>query len=237
MRKVGIARCVVNSTQSTDWPKVAELANQHPNLVIPAFGLHPWYINQAPGDWLDQLERWLTRFPRAGIGECGLDRWIEGHDIELQSEVFAAQLNLASQHKRPLSIHCVRAWGRLVELLESHPLPPCGFLLHSYGGSADLIPRLARLGAYFSFSGSLLHPKNSKRRQVFSQIPPDRILIESDAPDMLPPADVIGHPLPDHINHPANLPKIATAVAKTFDISNCDANFNTLFTPSEDQTA
>ena len=107
--------------------------------------------------------------------------------------------------------------------------PARGFLLHSYGGSAELVPQLVDLGAYFSFSGYFLHEKKYKTRKAFSHIPSDRLLIETDAPDMLPPEDIISHPLSGNLNHPANLTAIHHAAAQSFDVSKVDRNFDHFF--------
>jgi TatD DNase family protein len=100
----------------------------------------------------------------------------------------------------------------LLDLLQKHPGPDCGFVLHSYGGPAEMIESFAKLGAYFSFPGYYAHPRKEKQRAVFLKIPGDRLLIETDAPDQIPPEDLIKHPLQDPsgrpINHPANLASI-----------------------------
>ena len=85
--------------------------------------------------------------------------------------------------------------------------------MHSFGGSIETARRLIPLGAYFSFSGHFLHPRKSAILEVFRQLPSDRILLETDAPDMLPPPEIITHPLPENQNHPANLPAIGRALA------------------------
>jgi TatD DNase family protein len=85
--------------------------------------------------------------------------------------------------------------------------------MHSYGGSIETARRLLPLGAYFSFSGHFLHPRKSAVLDVFRQLPRDRILLETDAPDMLLPAEMIRHPLPKFLNHPANLSAIGSALA------------------------
>ncbi|BDS08966.1 hydrolase TatD family protein [Oceaniferula spumae] len=227
MLEAGVTRCVVNGTCPDDWPKVAELAKQYPDLVIPSFGLHPW---KKPADgWKEQLLYYLDAFPNSCLGECGLDRWIKDYDIDLQTEIFTAQLEIATERNLPLTIHCLKAWGPLIDVLESHELPKRGFLLHSYGGSAELIPRLTKLGAYFSFSGYFLHPKKAKVLDVFREVPSDRLLMETDAPDMLPPENIITHPLSDELNHPANLIAIMEAASKTLDTSLVNSNFETLF--------
>ena len=227
MRKAGIKRCVVNGTHPDNWPKVFELAHEHPDIITPSFGLHPW---QKPTEkWLEELIKYLDTTPNASIGECGLDRWMNNHDSKLQEQVFLSQLQLATERNLPLSIHCLKAWGHLIELLESHSLPERGFLLHSYSGAAELIPRLTKLGAYFSFSGYFLHEKKNKVREAFQHIPPNRILIETDAPDMMPPSHTITHALPEKLNHPANLVAIHQHTSEFLDLSQIDQNFTTFF--------
>jgi TatD DNase family protein len=204
----GITKMVVNGSSEQDWPAVLELARRCPS-VIPSFGYHPWYINERSADWRSVLVRHLDALP-AAIGEIGLDRWIRGHDIEQQEEVFCWQLALAAERNQPLTIHCLQAWGRLVELLRTGPRPKCGFVLHSFGGSRELIPPLAELGAYFSLPGHFAHERKARQREAFRHVPPDRFLIETDAPDQSLPADRVLYPLPDAspgrpTNHPANL--------------------------------
>ena len=223
----GVSRCVVNGTSPEDWPRVAQLAELYPELIIPSFGLHPWKTPSP--NWQQQLTSYLDTVPHACIGECGLDRWIKGYDIELQREVFTAQLDLASQRNLPLSIHCLKAWGLLIEILESRPLPQRGFLLHSYSGSAELIPHLTELGAYFSFSGYFLHQRKQNVRDAFSSVPSDRLLIETDAPDMLPPDSSNDHPLKNQLNHPANISKIHDEASAFLDVSSVSENFQRFF--------
>jgi TatD DNase family protein len=208
-RAAGVVHMVVNGSCAEDWPQVAELARRFPDLVIPSFGLHPWYVPERKDDWREQLARWLDTTPGAVMGEIGLDRWKPDLPWDDQEEAFIFQLDEAATRNVPVSIHCLQAWGRLVELLEQFPRPACGFVLHSYGGSEELIDRLAPLGAYFSLPGYYAHDRKARQRDVFRHVPPDRLLIETDAPDQLLPPDRQSHPLsgPDGkpLNHPANL--------------------------------
>ena len=223
MCEAGVPRCVVNGTCEDDWPRVADLARRHPDIIKPSFGLHPWKASARPPGWLDSLAAALDEFPAAALGECGLDRWMRDYDLVDQREVFLAQLDLAAARILPLSIHCLQAWGPLLECLRNHPIPERGFLLHSYGGSAELVTELAALGAYFSFSGHFLHPRKEKTRDAFRHVPPDRLLIESDAPDMLPPPEACVFDLSgangEALNHPGNLPAIAAGLATVLDTS------------------
>ena len=75
----------------------------------------------------------------AAVGEIGLDRWKEGLNYEGQEDVFVTQLRIAAERNLPASIHCLKAWGRILELLQEGPVPERGFLLHSYGGPTEMV--------------------------------------------------------------------------------------------------
>jgi TatD DNase family protein len=233
----GIVRMVVNGTCESDWPHVLALARQSP-LVLPSFGYHPWQLHARTPGWLTRLEYYLDQVPSA-VGEIGLDRWKPGLPYAPQEAVFLAQLALAAQRNLPVSIHCLQTWGRLHELLRTHPRPARGFVLHSFGGPAEMIPALAELGAWFSFPGYFLHPRKLRQREAFRQVPPGRLLIETDAPDQLLPAPDVLHPLTaadgQPLNHPANLPAVYRGLAAFLNepeptlAARVEANFQRLF--------
>ena len=202
-----LAEAVVNGCTEADWPGVAALAQAHA-WVRPSFGLHPWYVGARGAGWLATLEHWLHTFPQAAVGEIGLDRWVENHDVPTQVACFHAQLALAVRLERPATIHCLRAWGLLEESLRSQPLPARGFLLHSYNGPVEMVPGLVKKGAYFSLSPAFGQARKAAQRATFQAVPLDRLLAETDAPDMPPPPELNEHllgPATAPLNHPANL--------------------------------
>jgi TatD DNase family protein len=217
MRKAGIVSCVVNATCEDDWADVENLALDHPRFVLPAFGIHPWHAHTAQPGWQKRLSDLLEKHPHASIGECGLDQWIPSPSIDIQKPVFMDQLDLARKSGRPLTIHCLKAWGPLMAILSKNRPPP-RFLMHSFGGSLEIARQLIPIGAYFSFSGYFLHPRKSAVLEVFKNLPRERILLETDAPDMRPPDDFLHHPLPEKLNHPANLPSIGRALAAALEM-------------------
>lgn len=218
-RSAGVAGMVVNGSCEADWPAVLELAQRHPGFVVPSFGYHPWYLGERTPHWRERLVEMLEATPSA-VGEIGLDRWKPQLPYEDQEEVFLAHMQIAAERNLPVSIHCLQAWGRLVERLERGPRPACGFLLHSFGGSLEIAERLVPLGAYFSLPGYYAHERKVRQREVFRQLPPDRVLIETDAPDQLPPASRILYPCTDAagalLHHPANLRAIHAFAAELF---------------------
>jgi TatD DNase family protein len=202
-----IGRMVVNGACESDWPQVLEVSQKYPE-VLPSFGYHPWYVKERTTYWKAKLVEFLDQVPSA-VGEIGLDRWIKGYDIVQQEEVFTWQLRLAAERGVAASIHCIEAWGMMLSILEREPRPARGFMLHSYGGSVEMIPALAKLGAYFSLPGYYAHERKVRQRETFRHVPIDRLLIETDAPDQPLPNTRVRFPLPDAegkpVNHPANL--------------------------------
>lgn len=210
----GVSHLVCNGTSEHDWQSVLALAGNHQE-VIPFLGLHPWFVQKSSADWLAKLEE-LVASCSCGIGEAGLDKLVEPRDQALQENAFRAQLDLARRYGRPITIHCVRAWGWLMDILRTEESIP-RFLVHAYGGPTDLIPELTRFGGYFSFSGKVLDTRFERARKALLKVPSDRLLIETDAPNMLPPLEhcaqtVIASDGSPH-NHPANLTLILNGIA------------------------
>ena len=216
--KCDITRWVVNGLHPSDWPQVAALARSQPP-VRPCFGLHPWYLKDRPATWLEELEGIVSEHPGCGLGEFGLDRWMQDADVADQLSVFKAHWHLGLQRDLPMTVHCLKAWGALQEALEAMPLPQRGFLLHAYGGPVEMVAGLVRRGAYFSFSTSFLAANRSAKRAAFQQMPLDRVLIETDAPSLAPPSECNAFPMTDPatgrtVNHPANLRAAAASLAE-----------------------
>jgi len=238
LARLPIDRAVVNGTREEDWDAVAAIAGEQ-SFVTPSFGLHPWYVASRTPQWLEKLRAQLEAHPHAGVGEIGLDRWIEGHDPKVQADVFLPQLALATELNRAVTIHCLQAWGALDELLHAHPLPERGFLIHAYGGPQEMVAGFAKLGAYFSFNAYFLRERKGRQRDVFRHVPADRLLVETDAPDMLPPEEFIRFPLHDSagkaVNHPAHIELAHEELAEIRDVSvaelagQVEMNFKRLF--------
>jgi TatD DNase family protein len=205
----GVSRVLCCGTGPSDWQAVATLAAAHPEIV-PAFGLHPWFIGErtpAP-DWLEKLGEFLAAFPEAAVGEIGLDHATEKRNDADQAAVFSAQLKLARRLGRPVSVHCRKAWGDMMQILSAQCGLPCGGAIHSFSGPVDLIKQLAVLNVSLSFSGSIVYDRNVRGRAAAAAVEADRLLIETDSPDLCPPGVAPGE------NEPANVTAVAGILAE-----------------------
>ncbi|MDD5677290.1 MAG: TatD family hydrolase [Kiritimatiellae bacterium] len=204
-KHAGVRRMLCCGCHERNWGAVLTLAQAHPE-ILPSFGIHPWYMEGRQEDWLETLERFLSEQP-SGVGEIGLDHAVTPRADEEQEAVFIAQLRLARRLKRPVSLHCLKAWERLRAILSREGGVWWGGLIHSYSGSAEMVKPLEEMGLYISFSGAVTHPGNKRGHRALAAVSPDHLLIETDSPD-LPPAGAA-----DAVNEPANLKLVASGVA------------------------
>jgi TatD DNase family protein len=215
---IGIVRAVVNGTRENDWDAVLNLGRENA-FVVPSIGMHPWHLKERSRSWNHVLTTALETM-NCAVGEIGLDRWMRDYDSAEQEEIFIEQLNIAAQFDRPVTIHCLKAWGRMLEIVSETKIRKGAFLLHSYSGPAEMIQEFVKQGAYFSLSGYFAHERKIRHRAAFREVPLDRILIETDAPDMAPPARFLDYPIgegPDALNDPANIAAIYRFGAELFE--------------------
>jgi len=211
--QAGVAGLMCCGSCEEDWARLPGIARRFPKVRL-SFGLHPWYSGGRSARWLDRLRENLTTTPSA-VGEIGLDHALDKETFPDQESVFLAQLHLAGELRRPVTIHCRRAWGRLMELLDNNGWPAFGFVIHSYSGPAEWVEPLVRRGAYLSFSGAITFDQNRKGREAVTAVPLDYLLIETDAPDLIPVLPAQATPLRDADGRPTNEPAFLAGVLMT----------------------
>ncbi len=222
----GVTGCIDCAVSPEQWACEVDCAFE----VTTAYGLHPWYASVAPPEWLEQLTCALQADPHALVGEVGLDGIRKVHDGgALQRRTLVAQLALAARLERPVILHGARAWAPLFRLLEPWVNRLPAILLHGVSFSAELLrlPIMRSRNIWFSVGGGLLAQGAKTLPELVKALPADRLLVETDAPDMFPTGGdplVLGQP---HtlLNHPANLPCILQRIAelRAMPVSELDA--------------
>ena len=216
-RKVGVRMFFCNAIKEEDWPAIANLAVAHQE-VVAFFGIHPWFSDTVKAGWRQRLLAISKTLDTAtGIGETGLDRSCP-IDFAVQQRLFTEHLELASELSWPISVHCVRAWGVLVDQLidfsQRHALPPV--LIHSFNGSTEIMRRLTKLGCFLSYSEALAGSEQTKLKETFIQTPRSLLLLETDAPYAKNPDHKKRNR--DAINEPADVADLYHCAARLLQI-------------------
>ena len=166
--------------------------------VYYGFGIHPWFCEntvKTHPDWKEQLENLLIKYPKATIGECGLDKVARNRttkkifSMPIQTDIFEFQFQLAAKYKRPIVIHSVKTVGKIFEYIKKQlsisidNIPP-KIMFHSYCGSPDITKSLLNLSPirerlYFGLS-YFVNSRIKSNEENLKLIPKDRIMIETD---------------------------------------------------------
>lgn len=178
-QKNGVGRFFCNAASPEDWHTLQALSKENPS-IIPFYGIHPWGADKAEKDWKVALGKYLAK-RTCGVGEIGLDHR-KDVDINLQNEIFFAQLEIALERDLPVSIHCVHAWGAVLEKLRSMPFKKMRIMFHLFSGSQEVLSELISMGVYFSFSFGIADCGPEKVRKAFLTAPLDKIFLETDYP-------------------------------------------------------
>jgi TatD DNase family protein len=234
---IGVTHLVCCATNERDWNSVLEISkidfrpfsNPGSDLipvrkisVIPALGIHPWYMAGASPDWEARLDGLLLAHPAACVGEIGLDHGVDPRTDEAQDDFFIRQLALAIRRNRPVSVHCLKAWARIIEILGKEGIPAAGAIIHSYSGPPDLVPRLEELGCSLSFSGAITRTRNRRGVESLARVSLKRIVFETDSPDLVPFG--VANP----VNEPANIEHVVRKASEIRGVS-CEALSETAF--------
>ena len=212
------------AVKASDCQQVRELANQYsqeiPGLVY-TLGIHPLYTNQAQESDITILENQITQSlsdPRfVGVGEIGLDYFVEGLDPHKQEYFFNAQLDLAQKFQLPVILHVRRSQDAILKALRRRKLP--GGIAHAFNGSFQQAEQFIELGFKLGFGGAATYERALQIRRLLAELPLESIVTETDAPD-IPPAWLREERIA--FNGPAFLPRIAKVMASIRGINEAD---------------
>ena len=231
-RAAGVVRIVNVGYRPLRWDTSADLAARHPT-VSHMLGLHPHHADEFTDRTCQDLAARIAATRAVAVGEIGLDYFRDGPDAATQQRVFAAQLGLAIELNLPVVIHQRAAEPDLMTVLGRFPALP-RVVLHSFDGT----DRLADFGTEqhyrFGVGGLMTRAGNDALRHTISRLPISSILLETDAPYLVPAG------AKDRRNVPANVPLIASKLAELLRLPVADvaaattANANAVFSfPTE----
>jgi len=209
----GVSMIVIPAVDRGNFETVAKLAQAAPNASY-ALGIHPIYVPQARDEDLVALRSAVEAAmddPRfVAIGEIGLDFFIpmlcEPAMREKQERFFREQLRIARDFDLPVLTHVRRSQDQVLKHLRQ--IPPVGGIAHAFNGSEQQANTFVKLGMHLGFGGAMTFTRALQIRRLAAGLPLDRIVLETDAPDISPSWI---HPAR---NSPEQLPRIGAALAE-----------------------
>lgn len=195
--------------QLQDWENVPQ------SYLAP--GLHPFYIEQHQQAHLQRLEQVLKQHDCVAVGEIGLDTFLKQHkrpdSFAKQQHYFNAQLELATHYQKPVLLHIRKAHAEALAILKAQKFK-LGGIAHAFSGGVEEAKALVKLGFKIGVTGQITNPNAKKLHQVVQAIGAERLVIETDCPDMTP---LCCQTSTEHRtrNTPVNLPYILDSLAQT----------------------
>ena len=183
----GVREVVTIGTTLAQSERLPPMAEAHANLWC-TIGVHPHHAAEAPIPSPETLAG-MARHPKViGIGESGLDYFYDKAPRDVQADNFRAHIRGARLASVPLCIHARDADDDIALILKQERDREGGFdfLLHCFSSSRRLAEAALEMGGYVSFSGILTFPRSTELRDIARDVPPDRLLVETDAPYLAP---------------------------------------------------
>ncbi|WP_028109853.1 TatD family hydrolase [Ferrimonas futtsuensis] len=183
-RMSGIQGAIVPAIGPENWRRVMQLCQAHHQLWF-ALGIHPCFATKESFAQLEKLEALLGGLPSklVAVGECGLDGVNSPLLMPEQIQLCLEQMQLANRFNLPVLFHIRKAHHHLLALLDREPLK-AGGVVHGFSGSTQVASEYLRRGLYLGVGGVITYPRASKTRTAVSSAPLERLLLETDSPDM-----------------------------------------------------
>lgn len=179
-RQAGVIHQIVPAIDRAGWDRLGAVCAGHLDLH-PAWGLHPVFLDAHVPEDLEHLEARLHADRPVAVGECGLDYFIDGLDRDLQAMYFDRQLALARAHDLPVIVHARRAVDAVIAALRRHT--GIRGVVHSFSGSPEQAAQLWSLGFHIGIGGPVTYERARRLHRVVAALPPEQLLLETDAPD------------------------------------------------------
>jgi TatD DNase family protein len=186
-RAAGVGELVTIGVTLSQSREAIEIAEKFDN-VWACVGIHPNHAaDELPVAEPEAIAA-LARHPKViGIGESGLDYFYDKAPRDIQEQNFRANIRAAQRSGLPLAIHARAADEDIARILaEERANGHFDFLLHCFSSGAGLAEAALAMGGYISFSGILTFPKSQEIRDIAATVPPDRLLVATDAPYLAP---------------------------------------------------
>ena len=190
----GVGRLIVTGTSVTNSVQAVELCAAHPGTLFATAGVHPHHATEFDAHTGSALRALLSNPAVVAVGECGLDFFRDFSPRAEQRRAFAAQLELAAETGKPVFLHQRDAHAEFVEMLAPRRARLVGGVAHCFTDGPEELAAYLDLDLYIGVTGWVCDERRgAKLRAALPHIPLERLLIETDAPYLVP-RDLVPQP-------------------------------------------
>jgi TatD DNase family protein len=209
----GVDCIVVTGTDVASSERAIALCDRAPSRLYCTVGVHPHDAAAVDDGWLDAVEQLREAACVRAIGECGLDFNRNYSPRDVQQRVFDAQLELAARVALPVFVHDRDSGGAVAHHLARHRTRLRDVIVHCFTGDAETLEAYLDLDCHIGITGWICDERRGlELASIAARIPDDRLLIETDAPFLLP--RTISPRPSSRRNEPANLVWVARRLAE-----------------------
>jgi TatD DNase family protein len=211
--EVGVTRMVITGSSLASTQAAIALVQRHPQQMRCTAGVHPHHATELDATELQAFQELARRPEVVAVGECGLDYFRNFSPREAQLQAFEQQLELAAQVRKPVFLHQRDAHEDFMAVMRKHRGRLTGGVAHCFTAGLEEARAYLDLGLYIGITGWICDERRGHHlREVVRHIPADRLLIETDAPYLLP-RDLQPKPQ-SRRNEPMYLPHVLAAIAE-----------------------
>lgn len=209
-KAAGVQRMIVTGSSIEGSRRAIELASQYRGDLFATAGIHPHHADEFSAESVSQIEKLVDQ--AVAVGECGLDFFRDFCPRDKQLEAFEGQLRIAAESGKPVFLHQRDAHEPLTALLKEYLPGISGGVAHCFTGNKAELTDYLDMGLYIGVTGWICDERRSNDlRQALAYLPLERILLETDAPYLLP-RDLKAKPV-NRRNEPSLLPHILEVTA------------------------
>ena len=211
-QQAGVVQMVVTGTSIAESQKAIELCEGHPERLVSTCGIHPHHASDWQQGSYAHIRTMAQQNCVRAIGETGLDFNRNFSPPSAQEFAFQQQMELAAELHKPLFCHQRDAHARFVEMLGEYRNQINRVVVHCFTDTRAALIEYLDLDCYIGITGWICDERRGlELRQMASLVPADRLLLETDAPYLLP-RNLEPKPA-SRVNEPAHLPHILREVA------------------------
>jgi TatD DNase family protein len=209
----GVYRMIVTGSSEQSNEAAAELAEQSNGVLYSTAGMHPHHASDYGDSTEQQIRALAERDVVVAIGECGLDYFRNFSPRDAQLHAFRNQLDIAVDTRLPVFLHNRDAHDDFVEVLEEYLPKISRAVAHCFTGEHESLREYVAMGLYIGITGWICDERRGMHlREIVSAVPDDKLMIETDAPYLLP--RTISPRPKTRRNEPAYLPEVLKVVAE-----------------------